>query len=185
MARYLFASQNKRQKEKQKHERENGLTSIGPNSLRQPGPGAAPSSSSRQAGCCRRGEHADDAQPPPASPEPHSRVWTVPGAVPIILPSPALSFLPLFIVFDLVREAAGAHRRGRRGHRALEPQPASPSGSSSSPSSSRRRGSANSSPSRRIRPRALAGTAIKFCRFLPRRDLPASIDHPVEFLELW
>src|SRR4051812_13903383 len=185
MARYLFASQNKRQKEKQKQKKEKGLTSIGPNSPRQPGPGAALSSSSRQAGCCRRGEHADDAQPPPASPEPHSRVWTLPGAIPILFPSPALSFLPPFLVFAVVREAAGAHRRGRRGHRALEPHPASPSGSSSSPSSSRRRWSTNSSPSRRIRPRALAGTAIDPRRFLHRRDLPASIDHPVEFLELW
>src|SRR3954464_4276972 len=104
MARYLFASQNKRQKEKQKQKkRKKGLTSIGPNSPTQPGPGAAPSSSSRQAGCCRRGEHADDAQPPPSSPEPHSRVWTLPGAIPIHFPSPALSFLPPLPDFTAAR----------------------------------------------------------------------------------
>src|SRR4051812_25454739 len=108
MARYLFASQNKRQKEKYRKRKRAYLNWA--QLTEAAGPGAAPSSSSRQAGCCRRGEHADDAQPPPANPEPHSRVWTLPGAIPILFPSPALSLLPPFLVFAVDREAAGAHR---------------------------------------------------------------------------
>src|ERR1041385_5595447 len=60
---------------KQKQKRKRRLPSNGPNSPRQPGLGTRPSSSSRQPGCCRRGEHAGDAWPPPASPRPPLDTW--------------------------------------------------------------------------------------------------------------
>ena len=67
-------------------------------------------------------------------------------------PPPALEFVA-------ARSFTGAHRRGRRDHRALELQPASPPCSSSSTSPSRRSWSPNASPSRRHRLQPLAGTA--------------------------
>src|ERR1041385_8271440 len=79
MLSYLFwLNRTNDRKKNRKQKRKRRLTSIGPNSPRQPGPGTGPSSSSRQPGCCRRGEHAGDAWPPPASPRPHLHAWRRP-----------------------------------------------------------------------------------------------------------
>src|ERR1041385_6291300 len=89
---------------KQKQKRKRRLPSNGPNSPRQPGPGKSPSSSSRQPGCCRRGEHAGDAWPPPASPRPPLDAWRLPDVLPFHSPPPELPPPPPVLVSVATRE---------------------------------------------------------------------------------
>src|ERR1041385_5350839 len=106
------------------------------------------------AGATRRRRGAS--RPPRASCSHLDAPWSTPPPFP---PSRAL-LLSLPLEFVAARSFTGAHRRGRRGHRALELNPASPSCSPPSTSSSSRSWSPNSSPSRRHRLRPLAGPAV-------------------------
>src|ERR1041385_4870276 len=125
------------------------------------------------------------------SPSPSPRVSRLRTAVLIHFPLCSSSSSPPTSDFIEVRELAGAHRRGRRGHRALEVKLLCPSCSPSSTSSSRSKRSRDLDSSRRNRPRALAGSATRRRRILRLRALPNSIDCTVvlcnipKFSEFW
>src|ERR1041385_8527603 len=98
--------------------------------------------------------------------------------------SPLLSRSPL-LDFIADRKITGAHRRGQRGHDALELKLLCPSYSSSSTSSPRSRWSRDLDSSRHNRPRALAGSATRRRQILRLRSLPDSVDYFVVFPVAW